>query len=61
MKTVYVKINNVWVESKDIMIKVNGAWQSVTTVYKKVNGSWAESSDISDMFVNNAYLKGGYV
>lgn len=59
--TVYVKINGVWVESKDIMIKVNGAWQSVTTVYKKVNGSWTQSSDISDMFVNNAYMKGGYV
>lgn len=59
--TVYVKINGVWAESKDIMIKVNGAWQSVTTVYKKVNGSWTQSSDISDMFVNNAYLKGGYV
>lgn len=24
--TVYVKINGVWAESKDIMIKVNGAW-----------------------------------
>ena len=59
--TIYVKINGTWVESKDIMIKVNGAWQSVTTVYKKVNGSWTQSTDISDMFVNNAYLKGGNV
>ena len=59
--TVYVKINGTWVESKDIMIKVNGTWQSVTTVYKKVNGSWTQSTDISDMFVNNAYVKGGYV
>ena len=59
--TIYVKINGTWVESKDIMIKINGAWQSVTTVYKKVNGSWTQSTDISDMFVNNAYLKGGNV
>lgn len=61
MSPVYVKINGIWVESEDIMIKVNGTWQSVTTVYKKNNGAWTQSTDISDMFVNNAYLKGGYV
>lgn len=58
MSPVYVKVNGNWLEATDVMIKVNGVWQSVTTVYKKINGSWTQSSDISDMFVNNAYLKG---
>lgn len=61
MSPVYVKINGVWAESKDIMIKVNGTWQSVSTVYKKNNGTWTQSTDISDMFVNNAYMKGGNI
>lgn len=61
MTPIYIKVNGSWVEATSVYVKVNGSWQEVTKVYKKTNGSWVESSDISEMFVDNAYMKGGNV